>query len=44
MTSQVVHEHRLTLAEVVGWLIADGMVDKAEGEKLVAERRLYRGD
>jgi general secretion pathway protein E len=43
MTSQVVHEHRLTLAEVVGWLIADGMVDKAEGEKLVAERRLYRG-
>ncbi|MBK9445567.1 MAG: type II/IV secretion system protein [Betaproteobacteria bacterium] len=44
MTSQVVHEHRLTLAEVVGWLIADGMVDAAEGEKLVAERRLYRGD
>ncbi|MDQ5905405.1 MAG: ral secretion pathway protein, partial [Pseudomonadota bacterium] len=44
MTSQVVHEHRLTLAEVVGWLIADGMVDAVEGERLVAERRLYRGD
>ncbi|MDQ5882134.1 MAG: ral secretion pathway protein, partial [Pseudomonadota bacterium] len=32
------------LAEVVGWLIADGMVDAVEGERLVAERRLYRGD
>ena len=44
MTAQVVHEHRLTLPEVVGWLVADGMVDAAEGERLVAERRLYRGD
>ncbi|MBI2307466.1 MAG: type II/IV secretion system protein [Rhodocyclales bacterium] len=44
MASSVVHEHRLTLPEVVGWLVADGMVDKAEAERLVAERRLYRGD
>ena len=44
MTSQVVHEHRLTLPEVVGWLVADGMVEAADGERLVAERRLYRGD
>jgi len=44
MNSQVVHEHRLTLAEVIGWLVEDGIVDKADGEKLVAERRLYRGD
>jgi general secretion pathway protein E len=42
--AQVVHEHRLTLPEVVGWLVADGMVDKTETERLVAERRLYRGD
>ncbi|HEX5803664.1 MAG TPA: ATPase, T2SS/T4P/T4SS family, partial [Azospira sp.] len=44
MNSQVVHEHRLTLPEVVGWLLADGMVEQAEGERLIAERRLYRGD
>ena len=43
-TAQVVHEHRLTLPEVVGWLIADGMVEKGDAERLVAERRLYRGD
>ncbi|MFC5302812.1 GspE/PulE family protein [Azospira restricta] len=44
MASPVVHEHRLTLPEVVGWLVADGMVDKGEAERLVAERRLFRGD
>ncbi len=44
MASQVVHEHRLTLPEVIGWLVADGMVDPADGDRLVAERRLYRGD
>lgn len=41
---QVVHEHRLTLPEVVGWLLEDGMVDKVIAGKFVAERRLYRGD
>jgi general secretion pathway protein E len=44
MNTQVVHEHRLSLSEVVGWLIEDGMVEKAEGERLIAERRLYRSD
>jgi len=44
MNSLVVHEHRLTLPEVVGWLLDDGMVERAEGERLIAERRLYRGD
>jgi general secretion pathway protein E len=39
-----VHEHRLTLPELVDWLVADGMIDPAEGERLVAERRLFRGD
>ncbi len=43
MNTQVVPEHRLTLQEVVGWLIEDGMVDRAAGEKLVAERRLFKG-
>ena len=42
--AQVVHEHRLTLPEVVGWLLEDGMIEKAPADKLVAERRLYRGD
>ncbi len=43
MSAEVVHEHRLTLQEVVGWLIEDGMVDRAAGDKLVAERRLFKG-
>ena len=42
--AQVIHEHRLTLPEVVGWLLEDGMIEKAPADKLVAERRLYRGD
>ncbi|MBW7900420.1 MAG: Flp pilus assembly complex ATPase component TadA [Rhodocyclaceae bacterium] len=44
MKAQAVHEHRLTLPELVGWLVADGMVAPAEGERLIAERRLFRGD
>ena len=44
MNSHGVHEHRLSLSEVVGWLVEDGMIDKAEGDRLVAERRLYRSD
>jgi general secretion pathway protein E len=32
------------LPEVVGWLLEDGMIEKAPADKLVAERRLYRGD
>lgn len=40
----MIHEHRLTLPEVVGWLLEDGMIEKAPADKLVAERRLYRGD
>ncbi len=42
--AQVIHEHRLTLPEVAGWLLEDGMIEKAPADKLVAERRLYRGD
>jgi len=39
----VVNEERhLTLAEVVQELIADGLVPRAEAERLVADRRAYR--
>ena len=37
-------EHRLTLAEVIEALIADGLVDAAEGGKFLRERRYFRGD
>ena len=34
-------EHKLTLAEVLGMLVADGMVGQAEAEALVAARRSH---
>jgi general secretion pathway protein E len=37
-------EHRLTLAEVIGMMVEDGLVAKAEGDALVAENRLKRLD
>ncbi len=37
-----VPEHRLTLAEVLGLLVADGMAGKPQADKLVAESRLKR--
>ena len=36
-------ERRLTLAEVVRHLVGDGMVAKADADKLVADRRMQRG-
>ena len=36
-------EHRLTLSEVLDWLVADGMVDAAAAAQLSKERRYYRG-
>jgi general secretion pathway protein E len=38
-----VAEHRLTLAEVLDWLVADGLVDAAAAAQLSKERRYYRG-
>ena len=38
-----VAEHRLTLTEVLDWLVADGMVDAAAAAQLSKERRYYRG-
>src|SRR5262245_55290168 len=37
-------DHRLTLSEVLQALVAEGLVPKAEAEKLIADRRLHRGD
>ena len=37
-------DHRLTLSEVLQAMVADGLVPKAEAEKLVADRRLHRAD
>jgi len=37
-------DHRLTLSEVLQAMVADGLVPKAEAEKLIADRRLHRAD
>jgi general secretion pathway protein E len=36
-------EHRLTLTEVLDWLVEDGMVDPDAAAQLNKERRYYRG-
>ena len=41
-TANTVLEHRLTLVEVLGLLVADGFVDKPEADVLIAESRLKR--
>jgi general secretion pathway protein E len=38
-----VAEHRLTIAEILDWLVADGMVERSAAEQLKKERRYYRG-
>lgn len=38
-----VAEHRLTLAEIVDWLVEDGMVAREPAEELKKERRYWRG-
>ena len=35
-------ERRLTVAEVINALVADGLVPRAEAERLVADRRAHR--
>ncbi len=44
MTEETQQEHRLTLAEVVDALIAEGIVGAAEGERFKQERRYHKGD
>jgi general secretion pathway protein E len=41
-TDNSVPEHRLTVAEVLGFLVADGLVDKPDADALIAESRLKR--
>jgi general secretion pathway protein E len=36
-------EHKLTIVELVDWLLEDRMIDAAEAEKVKKERRYYRG-
>jgi len=38
----VVHEHRLSLAEVLGWLTVDGLVSTPDADQLLKESRLKR--
>ena len=45
MSQQAVKEHKLTLAEVLGMLVADGLISKASADTLLGERRAHiRGD
>ena len=37
-------DHRLTLSEVLQALVADGLVPRADADRLIADRRLHRGD
>src|SRR6266568_3992205 len=42
--AEALQDHRLALSEVLQALAADGIVSKADADKLVADRRLHRGD
>ena len=42
--AEAVQDHRLTLSEVLQALVAEGLVPKADADKLVADRRLHRSD
>ena len=41
-TAHTVHEHRLTLVEVLGWLVDDALVAKVDADALIAANRLKR--
>ena len=43
MTENNVHEHRLTISEVLEWMVADGLVERDIADVLKAERRLHGG-
>jgi general secretion pathway protein E len=42
--ADTVADHRLTLTEVLDGLVADGFVSRADADKLIAERRMHRGE
>ena len=41
-TAKMVADHRLSIAEVLGWLVADALVSQADADALLAESRLQR--
>ncbi|MCH2221379.1 MAG: type II/IV secretion system protein, partial [Dechloromonas sp.] len=43
MNDRNVGEHRLTLAEVVDWMVEDGLVGREAADALKSERRLHGG-
>ena len=42
LSARTVPEHRLTVAELLGLMVADGLVEKADADALIAESRLRR--
>src|SRR2546425_11870303 len=44
IAAEAVQDHRLTISEVLQALVAEGLALKADADKLVADRRLHRGD
>ena len=44
LVSEPVTEHRLTLSEVLDSLVSEGAVQREQSDRLIAERRMHRGD
>jgi general secretion pathway protein E len=42
--AEAVTEHRLSLPEVLDAMVADNLVERAEADKLISDRRMHRGD
>ena len=42
MDQTTTHEHRLTLPELLGMLVSDGLISQASADALIAERRGQR--
>ncbi len=43
MSEKNISEHRLSLSEVLGWMLEDGLIDADRAETLKQQRRLYGG-
>jgi general secretion pathway protein E len=41
---EIAADHRLTLGEVLDELVADGLLERAESDRLIAERRMHRAE
>ena len=42
--AEIAPDHRLTLGEVLDQMVADQLLERAEADRLIAERRMHRGD